>query len=180
VLFGGAGISAKDAAERLVSQVLHRLGADAQPPCVGDPKTIWTLTVKAVLQEMGTSLKYTNFCEWCLIDFIWWSMPTQRLILAAESEMAKSPDAVETDFEKLSVFKCPLKLLVFSADVDRVKENAEGYLQLFAQHVEGEEYLLVGFTASGPRCFLFKVPHDGKLDKAEFNEFQLSRTVLAA
>ena len=179
MLFGETGISAKELAHKLVSGVLNKMGNDA-PPCRGGGKVMWTAEVKAILHEIGTTLKYTNLCEWCSLDMIWWCMSTQRLILAAESEMAANPVAVEDDFEKLSVFKCPLKLLVFCADVDRVKENAERYLQVLAQHVKGEEYLLVGFTASGPRCFLFKVPGDGKLDKVRFDEFKLSDAVLTA
>lgn len=108
------------------------------------------------------------------------SKSPERMVLAAESEMASHIDGVEDDFEKLPSFKCPFKLLVFSTDVEGVKKNAEGYVQLFGQHVQDEEYLLVGFTASGPRCFLFKVPHDGKLDKVTFDEFKLSEAVLRA
>lgn len=175
MLFGEAAITAKELAEKLVSGVLKKMGTGSEPPCSGGNKTMWTVQVKAVLIEIGTTFKYTSLCEWCSLDMIWWCMSTQRLILVAESEMATNPDAIETDFEKLSVFKCPLKLLVFSREVERVKENAESYLRVLTQHVKDEEYLLVGFTASGPRCFLFKVPNDGKVDKVKFDELRLPK-----
>lgn len=139
---------------------------------------MWTLEVKSVLHNIGKDLGYDAY-PW-LLDPIWWSMPAQRMILALESEMDKHVETIEEDFQKLPVFKCPLKLLVFSAEADAVKRMTEDYLQIFTQHVEREEYLLVGFTASDPRCFLFKVPYDGKLDKVTFDEVKLSKAALLA
>jgi hypothetical protein len=177
VLFGEAGISAKEIGERLVSEVLKRMGADAKA-CRGGSREMWNVEVNSVLHNIGKGLGYDAY-PW-LLDLIWWSMPTQRMILGVESEMDKHVESIAEDFEKLPVFKCPLKLLVFSAEADAVKGMAENYLQMFTQHVKGEEYLLVGFTASGPRCFLFPVPLDGKLDKVRFDELKLSKAVLRA
>ena len=50
---------------------------------------------------------------------------------------------------------------------------AESYLQRFTQHYAGEAYILIGFTASGPRCYLFSVPEDGKQEKVKFTELPL-------
>ena len=92
------------------------------------------------------------------------------MVLAVEAELDTSTKAIEDDFQKLSVFKCPLKLLVFTGDADRTTDMAERYLKSLTQHVKGEEYVLVGFTESNPRCFLFRVPNDGRINDVQFQE----------
>jgi hypothetical protein len=99
--------------------------------------------------------------------------------LAVESEMDKSVGAIEEDFEKLSVFKCPVKLMVCSSDPENIKGMAERWLVKLTQHVKDEEYVLIGFTASGPRCFSFRVPSNGALKEVTFSEIQLSMSALA-
>src|SRR5580658_4967084 len=142
MLFGKPEVGAKELAEKLVGDVLTKMGA-APPPCRGGSREMWNIEVKAVLHELGSSYHYDAY-PW-LLDLIWWSMSSQLMMLAVESEMDGHVGAIEEDFQKLPVFKCPLKLLVFSADADAVKKMAENYLQLLTQHVKDEEYLLVGF-----------------------------------
>lgn len=177
--FAKLGTTAKQVAEKFVSEVLERMGADAKPPCRGGNKELWTVEVKSALHKMGRSQGYDAY-PW-LLDFIWWCKATERLILAAESEMDGNIASIADDFQKLPVFKCPVKLLVFSADTDATKKMAEEYLQLFAQHVKDEEYLLVGFTDSGPRCHYFRVPRDGKLEeKVQFEELKIAKSAAKA
>ena len=177
MIFGEIGISTGEFAQKFVSQlqsnVQNTMGSNTKPPCSGGNKTMWTSAVTQVLAGLGSSLGYEAY-PW-MLDLIWWSNKQQRMVLAVESEFNNSLRAIEDDFQKLTVFKCPLKLLVFSADAQQMKSRAETYLQLLTQHVKDEEYLLVGFTVSGPRCFVFKVPHDGKLERVEFQEMKLSK-----
>lgn len=175
MLFGELGISSTTLAEMLVPDVLCRMGKDALPPCSGGERTNWTRVVNDVLDELGKSLGYEHTYEW-LVDRIWWhAAKPQRLGLVVESELNKSHASIEEDFQKLSVFKCPVKLFVFSADADEVKQIAERCLQERAQHVEGEEYVLIGFTASGPRCFSFKAGQSGALKHVQFVEFPIAQ-----
>ncbi|MGH9494179.1 MAG: hypothetical protein ACRD3B_04210 [Candidatus Sulfotelmatobacter sp.] len=167
-------ISAKELAKKFVSGVLKEMVADPRPPCDAGSKPVWNVEVKHVLRHMGRRFGYITYLEWASLDVMWWAKSPERMVLAAESEMANSPDSVEADFEKLPSFKCHFKLLAFSTDVETVKKNAEDYLQLFGQHVQGEEYLLVGFAASGPQCLHFQVPHDGKLGTVSFDELRFS------
>jgi hypothetical protein len=178
--FGKEGITSKELAKKFVFGVLKAMATNPKPPCDGGSKPMWNVAVRSVLQDIGTNLGHETYLEWCRLDVMWWGKSPERMVLVVESEMAKNADGIEKDFEKLPSFKCPFKLLAFSADVEAVKKNAAHYLQLFAQHAKDEEYLLVGFTALGPRCFLFKVPQHGKLDKVKFDEFHLSKAVLMA
>jgi len=185
MLFGKADITAKELAEKLVSGVMSKMGS-YPPPRDGGKRPKWTRAVKAVFHEMGSTLGYDNWPEWCSLDCLWWTNAKDKskdsLVLVAESELENNVNGVENDFLKLRLFKCPLKVLVFSADVDEVKRMAETDLQLYEQHVSREEYLLVGFTASGPRCFHFEVPQgkNGKLNKVVFKEFRASRAASMA
>ncbi|MGA8491391.1 MAG: hypothetical protein WB711_13275 [Terriglobales bacterium] len=172
-------ITARLLAEQLVSGVLKAMASDPKPPCDGGSKPMWNVAVRSVLRDMGTNFGYRTYLEWCRLDVMWWGKSPERMMLVAESEMASHIDGVEDDFEKMPSYKCPFKLLVFSTDVEGVKKNAEGYLQLFGQHVKDEEYLLIGFTASGPRCPYFKVPTDGKLDRVEFTELRFGQQTAA-
>jgi len=181
MLFGELGITSTKLAEEFVSGVLtkmRRIDADVKPPCSGGSRPIWNGVVRDVLAKLGNMHGYDATYPW-LVDFIWWSNKPQRMGLAVESELDKSARAIEDDFEKLCVFKCPIKLMVFSSDAEDTKKMAERYLQTLTQHVKDEEYLLIGFTASGPRCFLFRVPADGSLAQVNFSELQLSKAVVA-
>jgi hypothetical protein len=175
MLFGEAGITCKELAEMLVGKVFKELGSDTRPPCNGGDKTDWTCAVRRALKKIAETLHYDTLSEHWRLDVTWWADCEGRsrdaLILVAQSEWGDAGD-VENDFVKLRSFKCPVKLLVFSGDVDEVKRRAENDLRPHEQHVNGEEYLFVGFTASGPRCFCFKVPHDGKLKGSEEFKWQ--------
>ncbi|MGB7282424.1 MAG: hypothetical protein WBE13_09200 [Candidatus Acidiferrum sp.] len=179
MLFGELEVTSEKFSEEFVSAVLNEVGANKKPPCAGGSRKKWTQAVKLVLERLGNKYGYEQDYPW-LVDFIWWSDNPQRLGLAAESEFDTSVDAIEEDFQKLSVFKCPLKLLIFSADLEETKRMAQRWLQNVTQHVKDEEYLLIGFTSSGPRCFSFVVPTDGHLkEEAHFYEIHVSKIASA-
>jgi hypothetical protein len=160
-------------AEELIAGVLKEMGATAcTPPCSGGSRRAWTEAVRQALTELGKRYGYETY-GW-LVDFIWWSKSPERLGLVVESEWDESD---EDDFQKLPVFKSPLKLWVFSSDHEQAKSMAEHYLKTLTQHVKGEEYLLIGFTRSGPHCLSFKVPADGTLERVNFSEVRLARSV---
>ncbi len=178
MLFGELGITSGELAEQFVSGVLKLMGADTKPPCSGGSRPAWNAAVKTVLEELGKRHGYDQTYAW-LVDLVWWSTKPERMGLVVESEMDKSAGAIEDDFEKLSVFKCPVKLMVCSSDPVNIKGVAERCLVKLAQHVKDEEYLLIGFTASGPRCFSFRVPTNGALEEVAFSELQFSMSALA-
>jgi hypothetical protein len=176
MLFGETKMEAVALARELVRMVPERLkekGEDTRPPCSGGSRTEWSDALWDVLGELGTPLGYDAY-DW-LLDFVWWSKEPEHMALAVESELDPSEKAIEEDFEKLPSFKCPLKLLVFSGDADKTKAMAESYLQSFSQHVKDEKYLLVGFTATTPRAFVFRVPNDGPVQRVQFEEIQLQQ-----
>jgi hypothetical protein len=175
MLFGEPRITSRELAETFVSGVMREMSRDGEP-FSEISRTKWTCAVRRVLDELGAKLGYNHRYPW-LVDFIWWDTKSEELALAVESELSPSPVAIEEDFQKLTVFKCPVKLLVFRGDAEATKRAAEGYLRKRTQHVKDEEYLLVGFTTPGPRCFYFKVPQvpaDGKLQGVQFSEWDLA------
>jgi hypothetical protein len=162
--------TAQSFVEEFLSAMRNRMGNE-KPPCANGSRDNWTCEVKSALHEMGKKRGYD--CYPWLLDYIWWSMKDQRMMLAAESEFGTVGE-IEEDFEKLPAFKCPRKLLVFSGDeknIERAKNDAEKYLRQFGEHVSGEEYFLIAFTDSGTCCFWFKVPEgrNGHLKKEEVN-----------
>ncbi len=66
---------------------------------------MWNVVVRTVLQDLGTSLGCKVDLEWCRLDVMWWGKSLERMVLAAESEMADA-GSVEDDFEKLPCYKC--------------------------------------------------------------------------
>jgi hypothetical protein len=178
--FGKVDISAKDLAEQFVQGVLKEMDG-AKPPSFGD-RARWTAAVKKVLKQNAVHSECEGYA-W-LLDFVWWSRKngTEQMVLAVESELDKRVEKeIEPDFQKLPTFKCPLKLLVFSANVEDTRKMAEDYLQRFTQHVDGEEYLLVGFVDPYPQCWWFRVIGNGRLepDTVKFIEIQLSKAAVA-
>lgn len=160
-------------AEKFVSGVLAEF-ADAKVPCSGSEHTPWTKAIMKVLGQMGSQAGYEAY-PW-LLDYVWWSKKggEETMILGVESELDKDVvGQIGQDFQKLPSFKCQRKLLVFSAGAEETRLMAESYLQNFTQHRVGEEYLLIGFTVSGPRCFLYRVPNDGKQENVRFAELLL-------
>jgi len=175
VIFGDAGITSKEFAEKFVSGVLKGT-TGTKPPCAGGSRDLWTAQIKVVVENLGHERGFDHTYEW-LVDWIWWSGDKEHLGLALESELDKNPKAVEDDFYKLTVLKCPLKVLVYSAnEPEEMKRRAEEYLKRRSQHVEGEEYLLIAFTPSKPRCFSLRIPApaDGRCNELQFIELQLS------
>lgn len=162
-------------AEKFVSGVLATV-PDAKPPCSGGERPPWTAAIKQVLRQMGSNEGHEAYAWEPLLDFIWWSRRDggEEMILAVESELDKDViGQIAQDFQKLPSFKCKRKLLIFSADPEETRLMAESYLRKFTQHCAEEEYVLIGFTASGPRCYLYSVPNDGKQDKVKFTPLQL-------
>jgi hypothetical protein len=171
---GEAKIGAADLARKLASEVpakLRQEGKDTRPPCSGGSRSDWNKAVGHVLRELGKP-EYDTY-PW-LLDFVWWSKNPEQMVLAVESELDTSIGAIMDDFQKLPVFKCPLKLLVFAGNANKTKSMAETYLQSLTQHVRGEEYVLVGFTESNPCAFFFKAPNAGKLEQVRFEEISLA------
>jgi hypothetical protein len=172
-LFGDAGISSQEFADEFTRRVLEKMGTSTLP-CCGGEKTPWSKQIFAVLKEMGNRRGFDHNYEW-LVDWIWWSSENEHMALAVESELDTNGKKIEEDFQKLTVMKCPLKVLIYSAvDPSEMKTRAEKYLRKQDQHVKDEEYLLIAFTPTQPRCFRLKIPVDGRSNELAFEPLQLS------
>lgn len=161
MLFGSGRMTSRKLARKVVDGVLAELPGE-KPPCRSHSQKKWTDAVSKVLKSLGAEIGCE--CYPWLVDWIWWR--EQELVLAVECEWRQRVGE-EDDFQKLTVFKCPLKLFVFSGSAERAVGMAVSYLQQRRQHVKDEEYILIGFTPLSPRCFFFKVPGNGKLNRAE-------------
>src|SRR4029077_20841137 len=127
MLFGELGMTSAKLAEEFVSGVLatiRNFDKTAKPPCSGGSRPRWSRVVKDVLANLRKKHGYDRTYLW-LVDFIWWSDNPQRMGLAVESELDPSVRVIEDDFQKLCVFKCPVRLMVFSSDVKDTKKMAE-------------------------------------------------------
>jgi len=172
MLFGDAGISSQKFAEEFTSAVLEKMGTST-PPCCGGEKTPWSDEIFHVLEKMGNDRGFE--CYLWLVDRIWWSNENEHMGLAVESELDTNAKNIEEDFQKLTVMKCPLKVLIYSAvDPGEMKTRAEKYLRKRDQHVKDEKYLLIAFTAAQPQCFRLKIPVDGRSNELSFEPLQLS------
>jgi len=128
-----------------------------------------------------------------LLDVVWWcrssgsSEQSESMALAAEIEWsswgpAKGErrdhwvrDRVGEDFGKLTVVKCPLKLMVFCTDPSAteqshgpmqqiVLEEIDRYLRSYAHHIPGEHYVLLDVASHGHRrAWLRSVDQNGVL-----------------
>jgi hypothetical protein len=173
MLLGEPRITSNELAEKFVSGVFKEMSRDGDQVISELSLSKWTGTVFRVLDQLGSSLGYDHRYPW-RVDFIWWDTKSEELALAVESELSPSLRAIEEDFQKLTVFKCPVKLFIFKGDVEKTKRSAEHYLQKRCQHVKDEEYILIGFS-SRPRCFFFRVPHDGRMQGQEIVQFSQLR-----
>jgi hypothetical protein len=136
------------------AEALHRL----------QPKkefTAWTLAVKAILEQLADK-KYE--CLYSgkelhefLVDFTWWDAKSKRTVLACECEfgnprdVARNPERIGEDFDKLLSVKADLKLMVFDSyasnkeetQVETVLNNLSDRFRNFGQHLDGEVYILL-------------------------------------
>jgi hypothetical protein len=164
----------KQFADEFVSGVLATV-AGAKPPHAGGEQTPWTNAIAKVLEKMARR-KNCDCYPW-LLDYVWWSQKDgeEAMELAIESELDQDIREIGEDFDKLPSIKCDRKLLVFSFDPDETKARAEFYLQRFTQHESDNQYLLIGFTDKGPRCHIYLVPNDRKVQgRVQFEELPIN------
>ncbi len=139
------------------------------------------LFLRRALGSLGTSLNYKVSPMRTLggssLDLTWWE-PGRGTILAADCEWGAAGD-VAAAFTRLMTIKAAIKLLIFSTrqagaerpdvllrtDHDAVMMAIGAALLDFAQHVEGEYYVLLERSDQKPafRSYEFCVPANGKL-----------------
>jgi len=143
----------------------------------------YTRAAKQALTQIGDSLNLRTYCtnrqrgtKEFLLDLVWWkdAPDEQRAVLAVESEwgnprdqgIGSRADQVTEDFKKLLAFKAPMKLMLFSADNqemrDAIHAEIQRYLRRFAQHVKGEEYLFMEFAESNCYSYTWTPNQDGR------------------
>jgi hypothetical protein len=132
-----------------------------------------------------------------LLDVVWWCrqgepVTTEFMALAAEIEWASfwwgSPgeslanhvrDRVGEDFGKLTVVKCPIKLMIFCTDKSGTERSHEPmqqvvlaeidrYLKPYAHHLPGEVYVFFDVASDGHRrAWVRRVNEAGVLSALE-------------
>jgi hypothetical protein len=167
---------------------------DTQPHA---PDGVWTLHVKEALGKIAKEVEvergpdlsldviYTKPVEGVhefLLDLVWWcrknSSKYEFMGLAVEVEWGTLPTiahAVGEDFSKLTVVKCPIKLMIFCTTRTGVNRSHEPlqqvvlaeldrYLSCYAHHIPGEHYVFVDIATSGNRrAWIRSVGQDGVL-----------------
>ncbi len=153
-----------------------------------DSNTVWTLALKTVLMSLAERHSCLCFCSSrehhkseFMLDFVWWEHTPDfdRAVLGRESEWGnprfteRRHEEVAADFEKLLSFKAPMKLLVFEAKSETMRENIHAeirkYGTRFAQHVKGESYIFVEFSGGTCKSHSYEVKADGRFP--DFNPF---------
>jgi hypothetical protein len=144
------------------------------------------IAVKRALERLGKSLSHSVYYSEphesgrngeFTVDVAWWR-PGQGMVFAAECEWGNA-GAVSEALKKLLALKAPLKVLAFNsrrAGSERQdiasREDTEAFLEVlghlmldFAQHVEGERYLLLELAQGEDRfqSYEFTVPGSGRL-----------------
>lgn len=142
---------------------------------LGENKT-WTLHVKETLKLIGETPPLNFDCIYTdrekgiqefLLDLVWWDRAAgEGAALAVEcewfygkfpSEEAYAQRVVE-DFEKLLVFKSPLKLMIFASVSGyptmrtSVLTKIKQYLRQYKHHLAGEVYLFLDFSEWPTTC----------------------------
>ena len=132
--------------------------------------TEWTSAVREGLKKIASGLQAKTICVYSgfapggrefLLDIVWWSeIGGQGASLACECEWywwrsfrpANYPLHVGEDFEKLLVFKAPLKLVIIATPKDYLEiqqaviDEINKYLAGYKHHVAGEKYLVLDFA----------------------------------
>jgi hypothetical protein len=165
---------------------------------------IWTLKVKEFLYEIGNKRKvevlYSDSKKGVseyLLDVIWWcrrnsgKRRVEFLALAAEVEWSGWGPAkgalrddwvknrVGEDFGKLTIVKCPLKLMVFCTDECGAGKSHQSmqkivfaeidrYLKPYSHHIPGEHYIFIDVATDGNVfAWIRKVSPNGVLGRLE-------------
>lgn len=177
--------------EEIVELLSKKLQDTAKPIADKDKDketTRWTRAFREVLtglvKEHNGCAVYTGSPDSeFMLDFVWWGPDeggAKRVIMGAESEWAWnhpraiSVEEIAKDFRKLLCFKAPLKLLVFDCCPERRKEvpdKLRDCLRQYAQHVEGEQYIILEYYGNKPYSYeahICRVERDGAMAEVRF------------
>jgi hypothetical protein len=184
MIFGKLPISP----EELVVTLNRLASKKAEELKLGHSNTAWTYAVKYGLEKMAhkrhlkqlftkgnTELAGKKISEF-MLDAVWWlqSRSGNAALLGVECEWGNPwdrncksrADCVAVDFEKLLQFKAPMKLMIFQADNAQMRKAIHKilhqYLHAFQQHVAGETYVFIEFSAG--KCFSYtcEIKRDGR------------------
>ncbi len=176
--------------QELVLQLNERATRTARQLNIQENNTVWTQAIKVQLAEMarerGFHPIYTdaaNKKSEFILDEVWWQEDKSgtSAVLGIESEWGNPRDkncdsragCVGNDFEKLLQFKAPMKLMIFTADNLEMRLAIHGllqqYMRRFRQHVAGELYVLIEFSAGQCLSYVSRVERDGLNDLIELS-----------
>lgn len=191
-LFGSAPMEPRDLAKKLVAEVQNHNDGDTW---LHGENRQWTEAVKKGLENIARELPVKTTCVYTafapgarefLLDVVWWNKEdSEGASLACECEWYWSRSRkvedyhihVGEDFEKLLVFKAPLKLMIFATPKNApwveepVIEKINGYLLGYKHHVLGEKYLVLDF-APKPKCWMVEVSGNGA-SRPQLKELQI-------
>lgn len=178
MIFGEQPISPNELVERLNCRATE-IAEERDPQ---HNNTAWTYAIKHALAEMARERGFKQLFSHSeeklsefMLDAVWFSDKSgNAAVLGVESEWGnprvrdcqQRANCVAEDFEKLLQFKAPMKLMIFQADNVEMRKAIHkillDYLQAFRQHVAGEIYVFIEFSAG--HCFRYtcEIQRDGQ------------------
>ena len=167
--------------------LVRKLGQHMDALWVSQPDArnpVWTTEVKRYLaqiaqeiveerDDISIEILYTNrtpkIVEF-LWDVVWWcrretDKKEEFMALAVECEWGSGwrlEACVGEDFSKLTVAKCPLKLMIFCTELNRttgthesqqtiVLNEIDRHLKFYSHHMPGERYIFLDTATDGNR-----------------------------
>jgi hypothetical protein len=178
MIFGEQPISPKELVERLSCRA-SEIAEERDPQ---HSNTAWTYAIKHALAEMAKERGFKQLFSHSdgklsefMLDAVWFSDKSgNAAVLGVESEWGnprvrdcqQRANCVAEDFEKLLQFKAPMKLMIFQADNVEMRKAIHkillDYLQAFRQHVAGETYVFIEFSAGKCLSYTCEIQKDGQ------------------
>jgi hypothetical protein len=174
MIFGEQPISPEKLVERLNCRATE-IATEHRPP---NTNTAWTYAIMQALDELAQQQQrgYRQIVRpQFILDAVWWQdKPGNAAVLGVESEWGnprirdcqQRANCVAEDFEKLLQFKAPMKLMIFQADNVEMRRAIHkillDYLQAFRQHVAGETYVFIEFSAGKCLSYTCEIKRDGQ------------------
>ena len=174
-MFGPLPIEPQELIQQLVTEVTSRVSGNWS----SKENTTWTLAVKEALKLIATRHSKTAKCFYTraepgmrefLLDVVWWDNDAASFACECEWQFARFSNseqyaiAVGEDFEKLLVFKAPLKLMIFASSDSEIQQNIleeiKRYYSGYQHHVDGEVYLILDFAPT-PKVWIARVDRNG-------------------
>lgn len=128
----------------------------------GQGDGIWTHAILEELAKFGNvdepsvcpAMKPSGYSPEWLFDFVWYRYDCgslKRLELILESEWAQNYNAIQYDFEKLLIAKCPHKVMVFQGSTRQIEkwiESLRGIVLGYENNYARERYFFIAYDTN--------------------------------